>query len=117
LQQQQQQPHLQQQQQDLLLPDRRLRPSRMDFAAMLAQLAAWRGRFLTAHVPRHCFDAPELGAWVRHVRKQHAEGRLEQWKVERCVWGWGALLRSAQRGHNSLGCTQLPPSPPPARTG
>lgn len=65
------------------LPDRRLRPSRMDFAAMYAQLQAWQQRHLSAHVPRHCFDAPELGAWVRFMRKQHTDGQLEQWKVDR----------------------------------
>ena len=66
------------------LPDRRLRPSRFDFGTMYVQLQAWKQQHLTAHVPRHCFDAPELGAWVRHLRKLHKEGQLEQWKVDRC---------------------------------
>lgn len=82
----QQQPQQQQQQLDqLVINSSKLRPSRMDFATMYAQLAAWQQRFLTAHVPRHCFDAPELGAWVRYVRKQHKDGHLEQWKADR--WG------------------------------
>lgn len=76
----------QQQLDDLVIS--KLRPSRMDFAAMYAQLAAWQQRFLSAHVPRHCFDAPELGAWVRYLRKQHKDGHLEQWKVDR----WGLWL-------------------------
>lgn len=50
---------------------------------MYAQLQAWQQRHLSAHVPRHCFDAPELGAWVRYMRKQHTDGQLEQWKVDR----------------------------------
>lgn len=75
------------QQQRIPLPGRKLRPSRMDFTAMLQRLAAWRARHLSAHVPRHCFDAPELGAWVRYMRKQHKEGRLEQWKADRCGGG------------------------------
>ncbi|KAF8067197.1 hypothetical protein HT031_002244 [Scenedesmus sp. PABB004] len=65
------------------MPSRRLRPSRMAFDAMLARLAAWRAAHLSAHVPRHCFDAPELGAWVRAQRKAHRDGALEAWKVER----------------------------------
>ncbi|KAF6255405.1 hypothetical protein COO60DRAFT_217099 [Scenedesmus sp. NREL 46B-D3] len=65
------------------LPQRKLRPSRMDFGLMLGQLTQWKAQHLSAHVPRFCFDAPELGAWVRHVRKQHKDGVLEQWKVER----------------------------------
>lgn len=67
------------------LPDLRLRPSLMDFATMYAQLQAWQARHMSAHVPRHCFDAPELGAWVRHMRKQHKDRRLEQWKADRCA--------------------------------
>jgi hypothetical protein len=55
----------------------------MDFAAMYALLQAWQQRHQSAHVPRHCFDAPELGAWVRYMRKQHTDGQLEQWKVDR----------------------------------
>jgi hypothetical protein len=65
------------------LPQRKLRPSRMDFEAMFGQLEQWKAQHLSAHVPRFCFDAPELGAWVRYVRKQHKDGLLEQWKVER----------------------------------
>ncbi|WIA12702.1 hypothetical protein OEZ85_006343 [Tetradesmus obliquus] len=55
----------------------------MDFETMVGQLVQWKARHLSAHVPRFCFDAPELGAWVRYVRKQHKDGALEQWKVER----------------------------------
>lgn len=73
------------------VPNKRLRPSRMDFGVMFTQLQAWRQRFLSAHVPRHCFDAPELGAWVRYLRKQHSEGQLEQWKVDR----WAVQLATA----------------------
>jgi hypothetical protein len=65
------------------LPQRKLRPSRMDFELMFGQLVQWKAQHLSAHVPRFCFDAPELGAWVRYVRKQHKDGLLEQWKVER----------------------------------
>jgi hypothetical protein len=68
------------------LPNKKLEPSLMEFAAMLAELQAWRQRHLTAHVPRFCFDAPELGAWVRYLRKQHKEGLLEQWKVDRWAY-------------------------------
>jgi hypothetical protein len=75
----------QQQQQQQQLPGGRLRPSRLDFGLMLAQLAGWQQRHLSAHVPHHCFDAPALGAWVRHMRKQHRSGLLERWKVDRCV--------------------------------
>jgi Helicase associated domain len=57
-------------------------PASMDFHAMCSQLAQWRATHLTAHVPRHVFDAPALGAWVRHMRKLHKDGKLEQWKVE-----------------------------------
>jgi hypothetical protein len=52
---------------------------------MYQELKAWKEQHLSAHVPRHCFDAPQLGAWVRHMRKQYKEQRLEQWKVERCA--------------------------------
>eukprot|EP00882_Tetradesmus_deserticola_P012521 GHRQ01013273.1.p1 GENE.GHRQ01013273.1~~GHRQ01013273.1.p1 ORF type:complete len:258 (+),score=66.86 GHRQ01013273.1:833-1606(+) len=65
------------------LPELKLRPSRMDFETMLRQLAQWKAQHLSAHVPRLCFDVPELGAWVRFVRKQHKDGLLEQWKVAR----------------------------------
>ena len=70
-----------------------LRPSRMPFEAMCLRLGAWRARFGTAHVPRRCFDAAELGAWVRYLRRRAARSRrcgrggdggaLELWKVER----------------------------------
>jgi hypothetical protein len=75
------------------LPDMRLRPSQMDFPTMYTQLQAWQARHLSAHVPHHCFDAPELGAWVRHMRKQRKDGRLEQWKVDRCAWVSAAYPR------------------------
>ena len=73
-----------------------LRPSLMPFEAMCRRLGAWRARFGTAHVPRRCFDAAELGAWVRYLRRRAARSRrcgrggggvgggaLELWKVER----------------------------------
>jgi hypothetical protein len=65
------------------LPKLKLRPSLMDFETMFEQLVQWKAQHLSAHVPRFCFDAPELGAWVRYMRKQHKDGLLEQWKVER----------------------------------
>lgn len=64
-------------------PNRKLRPSKMDFAAMYAELQVWQQKHLSAHVPRYCFDAPELGAWVRYMRKQYKVGLLEQWKADR----------------------------------
>ncbi|KAF5830908.1 hypothetical protein DUNSADRAFT_13897 [Dunaliella salina] len=51
---------------------------------MYQQLALWQAQHCSCHVPRHCFDAPPLlDAWVRHLRRKYASGRLEQWKVDR----------------------------------
>jgi len=61
------------------------RPATMPFEPMYRQLAAWRARFGVCHVPRHCFDAPQLGAWVRWLRKQKVDGRLRQWQQDRWV--------------------------------
>eukprot|EP00775_Hariotina_reticulata_P002782 gene2782-3075_t len=55
----------------------------MEFEIMFVQLAAWKEQHLTAHVPRFCFDAPELGAWVRYMRKQHKDRHLAQWMTDR----------------------------------
>lgn len=65
------------------MPSRKIRPSCMDFEVMYQQLEDWKQRHMTAHVPRYCFDAPELGAWVRKMRKQYKDGKLELWKSER----------------------------------
>lgn len=73
------------QQQSGSMPNRKVRPSRMEFETMYQQLCEWKQCYMTAHVPRYCFDAPELGAWVRKMRKQYADKELEQWKVERYV--------------------------------
>jgi hypothetical protein len=51
---------------------------------MYQQLVAWQMTHLSCHVPRNCHDAPPLlDAWVRHLRRLHASGALEQWKVDR----------------------------------
>lgn len=63
----------------------KLYPSRFPFEPMYEQLRRWQGRHVSAHVPRFCFDAPALGAWVRFLRKQRKLGQLEQWKVDRCA--------------------------------
>lgn len=91
----------------VVMPSRKVRPSQMEFETMFMQLAAWKQQYLTAHVPRFCFDAPELGAWVRHMRKQHKDCQLAQWKTDRCdecsiptSWGYRvptANLLSAAR--------------------
>jgi hypothetical protein len=63
----------------------------LDFDRMYRQLAEFKRAHLTAHVPRHCWDAPELGAWARQLRKDRKEGRLERWKVDRWVmWRWSS---------------------------
>lgn len=61
----------------------KLQPSHFVFDHMYQQLKSWREEHISCHVPRYCFDAPKLGAWVRYLRKEHKEGRLEQWKVAR----------------------------------
>jgi hypothetical protein len=60
-------------------------PARMQWEGMYRRLAAWRARYGSAHVPRRCFDAPDLGEWVRWLRKQKAEGRLPRWQRDRCA--------------------------------
>lgn len=66
-----------------------LHPSQMNFEMMYRQLAAWRARFGVCHVPRYCFDAAGLGAWVRWLRKRKVEGQLPQWQLDRWGWEWG----------------------------
>jgi hypothetical protein len=58
-------------------------PQEREFSDMFDQLAQWKQLHLSAHVPRFCFDAPQLGAWVRQLRKAHKLGQLEQWKIDR----------------------------------
>jgi hypothetical protein len=84
----------------LAAPARRPHPARMPFDAMYTQLAAWRARYLSCHVPRFCFDAPVLGAWVRWLRKEHKEQRLERWKMDR----WGGMRGHAGRGNAAVAC-------------
>ena len=69
-----------------------LSPTKMPFEAMYRDLASFKARFGACHVPRHCFDAPALGSWVRWLRKQRAEGQLPQWQADRWV---GAARASA----------------------
>lgn len=52
------------------------------FPVMYSRLKAWADMYRTCHVPRHCFDAADLGAWVWHQRRLHRTGALEQWKVD-----------------------------------
>jgi hypothetical protein len=75
----------------------------LDFDRMYRQLADFKRAHLTAHVPRHCWDAPELGAWVRQLRKLHKERRLERWKVDRWVLQrlgpWEVTVRFLDHSH------------------
>ena len=64
-------------------PAPRQAPQEREFSAYFDQLAAWKQQHLSTHVPRFCFDAPELGAWVRQLRKTYKLGQLEQWKIDR----------------------------------
>lgn len=59
-----------------------LKPSLMPFDTMCRELQAWRARFGTCHVPRRCFDAAELGAWVRYIRRKYRRRTLETWKAD-----------------------------------
>ena len=58
-------------------------PSLMCFETMCLALQNWRSRFGTCHVPRRCFDAAELGAWVRYIRRRNRQKTLEKWKADR----------------------------------
>jgi hypothetical protein len=55
----------------------------MPFEDMCQALEEWSCRFHSCLVPRHCHDAPELGAWVRCMRRLRGKGALEKWKVHR----------------------------------
>jgi hypothetical protein len=73
---------------------RRVPPAQAAFEPMYRRLAAWRARFGACHVPRRCFDAPDLGEWVRWLRKQRVEARLPQWQADR----WAGTRAAAQGG-------------------
>lgn len=85
----------------------------MPFELMYRELAAFSVRFGSCHVPRHCFDAPQLGAWTRWLRHQRARKLLPQWQVDRWARrgarvGFGAGLVAPRAGR---GCGRALPAP------